>query len=152
MKTLTLFQPWATLVAIGAKRFETRSWGTKYRGPLAIHAGKNKQFASMKSKDYLCDKDPFYSVLMKEMAVAQSKWMYFMPFGAIVAICELDDCFEITGHRCFRFSEQEGAFGDFHPGRYAWRLQNIRKLNLPIEAKGAMGLWEWDEKGLLFNE
>lgn len=40
MRCLTLTQPWATLVAIGAKRIETRSWSTSYRGPLAIHAGK----------------------------------------------------------------------------------------------------------------
>jgi hypothetical protein len=39
MKGLTLTQPWATLVAIGAKRIETRSWPTRYRGLLAIHAG-----------------------------------------------------------------------------------------------------------------
>src|SRR3954451_22243677 len=37
---LTLTQPWATLVAIGAKQIETRSWGTSYRGWLAIHAAK----------------------------------------------------------------------------------------------------------------
>ena len=41
MKALTITQPWATLIAIGAKRFETRGWSTPYRGPLAIHAGKN---------------------------------------------------------------------------------------------------------------
>src|SRR6202030_2406661 len=40
MKALTLTQPWATLVAIGAKRIETRSWPTLYRGPLAIYAAK----------------------------------------------------------------------------------------------------------------
>src|SRR5690348_17556570 len=40
MKALTLTQPWASLVAIGAKRIETRSWSTSYRGPLAIHAAK----------------------------------------------------------------------------------------------------------------
>jgi hypothetical protein len=40
MKALTLTQPWATLVAIGAKTIETRSWPTSYRGPLAIHAAK----------------------------------------------------------------------------------------------------------------
>jgi hypothetical protein len=36
MKVLTFTQPWATLVAIGAKRIETRSWYTNYRGPLAF--------------------------------------------------------------------------------------------------------------------
>jgi len=40
MKALTLWQPWASLVATGAKRIETRSCVTKYRGPLAIHAAK----------------------------------------------------------------------------------------------------------------
>lgn len=40
MKALSLTQPWATLVAIGAKKIETRSWSTSYRGPVAIHASK----------------------------------------------------------------------------------------------------------------
>lgn len=38
MKALTLHQPWASLIAVGAKKIETRSWSTSYRGPLAIHA------------------------------------------------------------------------------------------------------------------
>lgn len=38
MKALTLWQPWASLIAVGAKTIETRSWSTTYRGPLAIHA------------------------------------------------------------------------------------------------------------------
>ena len=38
MKVLTLHQPWASLVALGVKTIETRSWSTQYRGPLAIHA------------------------------------------------------------------------------------------------------------------
>ncbi len=38
MKALTLCQPWASLVALGHKRIETRCWETKYRGTLAIHA------------------------------------------------------------------------------------------------------------------
>lgn len=40
MKAITLWQPWASLIACGAKTIETRSWGTPYRGPLAIHASK----------------------------------------------------------------------------------------------------------------
>lgn len=42
MKAVTLWQPWASLVAIGAKTIETRSWATSYRGPLAIHAAARK--------------------------------------------------------------------------------------------------------------
>ena len=40
MKVLTLTQPWASLVACGAKRIETRPWRTRYRGPVAIHAAQ----------------------------------------------------------------------------------------------------------------
>ncbi len=39
MKALSLWQPWASLIALGVKTIETRSWATNYRGPLAIHAG-----------------------------------------------------------------------------------------------------------------
>jgi hypothetical protein len=39
VKALTIRQPWASLVALGVKTIETRSWSTKYRGPLLIHAG-----------------------------------------------------------------------------------------------------------------
>jgi hypothetical protein len=33
-------QPWAALLAAGVKTFEIRSWATKYRGPVLIHAAK----------------------------------------------------------------------------------------------------------------
>jgi hypothetical protein len=40
MKMLTIQQPWASLIAMGKKRTEFRSWRTHYRGDLYIHAGK----------------------------------------------------------------------------------------------------------------
>lgn len=40
VRALTLRQPWASLVAVGAKTIETRGWSTDYRGPLLIHAAK----------------------------------------------------------------------------------------------------------------
>ncbi len=38
MKAITLQQPWASLVAAGATNIVTRTWQTKYRGRLALHA------------------------------------------------------------------------------------------------------------------
>lgn len=55
MRILTLTQPWASLIAIGAKTLETRSWRTGYRGPLAIHYA-------------LCHMEPFRSVLRPHFA------------------------------------------------------------------------------------
>ena len=40
MKAISIHQPWASLIAFGEKRFETRSWKTDYRGPLLIHASR----------------------------------------------------------------------------------------------------------------
>ena len=48
MKVLTIKQPWATLIMQGDKRFEFRSWQTKYRGDLLIHAGKGIDKVAMK--------------------------------------------------------------------------------------------------------
>ena len=48
MKALTIKQPWATLIMQGDKRFEFRSWQTKYRGDLLIHAGKGIDKEAMK--------------------------------------------------------------------------------------------------------
>lgn len=40
MKVLTIKQPFATLIAEKLKEYEFRTWKTKYRGEILIHAGK----------------------------------------------------------------------------------------------------------------
>ncbi|MDD5367443.1 MAG: ASCH domain-containing protein [Anaerolineaceae bacterium] len=170
MKALTLIQPWATLVAIGAKRIETRSWSTGYRGPLAIHSSSSKQFINMRGKDYICGDEPFYSVLteaskrhtatltdLKDMVTRP-----FMPLGCIIATCELIGCGPIADQRTYIKvkpqplyncvgvppEEPELSFGDYTTGRFAWVLANVKPLPEPIPAKGALGLWEWKQNRL----
>jgi hypothetical protein len=134
MKALTLYQPWATLVAIGAKKIETRSWSTNYRGPLAIHAGKHWM-----DEDFLYI-EPFASCLHNIK----------IPFGFVVATCELASVIRI-GQASYTWAsqkwvlnDQEHAFGDYSTGRYMWLLDKVKILTEPIPAKGAMRLWEWD--------
>lgn len=176
MKVLTLTQPWATLVAIGAKHIETRSWATNYRGPLAIHAAKGYGKGGARGHKELCGTEPFCSVLNAACkahydaldksrgvlrAMAESP---FMPTGAIVATCELVGC-ELIGYdwpdnqqlaytgkwgRAYhghQLTTQERAFGDYSVGRFVWLLTSIQPLATPIPAKGALGLWDWE--GLL---
>lgn len=150
MKAITLTQPWATLVAIGAKRIETRSWTTRYRGVLAIHAAKGFP----KNAQALCRQEPFYSVL----TVFGEKWNRertdladlvkhpLMPLGAIVAVCELSEVIHIPPQWEMSAeypAEPERSFGDYTLGRFAWVLTNVRQLKTPIAARGALGLWEW---------
>lgn len=149
MKAITLTQPWATLVAIGAKHIETRAWQTSYRGPLAIHAGKGAGKIGWPQINHICrHTEPFKSVLMLDQHP-----FYVLPIGAIVATCVLRYCMSMPddGSIGWKFNDdewiitdQERAFGDYTPGRFAWLLANIRALPEPIPAKGALSLWEWE--------
>ena len=113
-KALTLYQPWASDVADGRKSWETRSWYTRYRGTLVIHAGKSREFIGRGS--------------MK-------------PTGCIVAVSKLV-AVRPTELMVATLDPEEIALGDYTPGRYAWMLDDIVKLRLPIPAKGARGLWD----------
>ena len=144
MKTLTLYQPYATLIAVRAKRIETRSWSTKYRGLLAIHA--SKKFPELAKQ--LIWKPLFHEALSTE--AFDTKRDNF-PLGMVVAICNLEACFRIDS-RPLLISDQERTFGDYTAGRFMWFLENVRELKHPIPAKGALGLWEWiPPQGLEFK-
>lgn len=164
MRALTLTQPWATLVAIGAKKIETRSWSTSYRGPLAIHAAKGLgSVGGRRGLEEQCELEPFESVLKewwwKRYLAGGRKdprpIVRVLPFGAIVAVCRLYGCVstdgmqgkwgrEYYGGRSWHLTDQERAFGDYGEGRYAWLLADIQALPEPIPCKGALGLWEYD--------
>jgi activating signal cointegrator 1 len=152
MKTITLTQPFATLVAIGAKTIETRSWPTRYRGPLAIHAAAGLGPVGGKAGfTALCAEEPFRSVLR---AYLLQLWQaapsvrdfaeHALPRGVIVATCQLRACHR-TEELMVPISEQERAFGDYTPGRWAWVLSDGRALPEPIPARGALGLWDWTQ-------
>src|SRR5579864_5160457 len=83
MRGFTLTQPWASLVACGAKRIETRSWSTTYRGLLAIHAAKG---FPRDCRD-LCRVGPFVRALIKAGFNSEKD----LPVGQIIATVRLDD-------------------------------------------------------------
>ncbi len=126
MKALTVMQPWATLVALGAKRIETRSWSTSYRGPLAIHASSRIS----REAAVICREPPFREALAAG-GYGEESGSAINPFGLPL----------IT--RAHAPAEQERSFGDYTPGRFAWLLDQVRRLPEPVAAKGALGLWEW---------
>jgi hypothetical protein len=125
MTCLTLTQPWAWLICCGRKHYETRSWRTRYRGPLAIHAA-----ATLK---------PAARLYARERNID----LKFLPLGAVVATTKLIDCIP-TGEIRRQLSARERDAGDYAPGRWAWQLDDIRVLSTPIPAKGMLGLWEWN--------
>lgn len=134
MKALSLLQPWATLVAIGAKKIETRSWKTDYRGPVAIHASTR----TSRLQRLLALSRPFVDALL-DAGVILPDDEPDIPVGAILCVCDLVDVTPITADNAP--PEPERSFGDYTPGRYAWHLANVRVLPEPIPAKGRLGLW-----------
>jgi hypothetical protein len=130
---LSLFQPWATLIAIGGKQYETRSWSTPYRGRLAIHAGRTFGWEGAK----LMTVEPFRSVLHAAGIHIPSQ----LPRGFILATCRLVDCVR-TEDIAGGLSDQEWAFGDYTPGRFAFNLDDVQALAVPIPARGYQKLWD----------
>lgn len=95
MKALTLHQPWASLVAIGVKTIETRSWPTSYRGPLAIHAAARSP-KPVRVGDYLVRGFGRTGWALEGPGLPAFRSVprlegYIIPEGKVVAIAELVD-------------------------------------------------------------
>lgn len=144
MKVLTLWNPWAALVAMSAKQVETRTWKTKHRGPIGIHAAKGgPPFKSLGTPRWRRE----FRDQASNVGLPPEHWPV-QPSGCILATAELVDVREIDNYLRGDLSPQERIFGNYEDGRYAWFLQNITKLREPVYIPGNRLLWEWDEYGL----
>lgn len=127
MKVLSLTEPFATLIKNGIKTIETRSWKTNYRGKLYIHASSTKI-----PKDYRSNKDLMSLVDVNELN-----------YGNIICCCDLVDCIEMDNAFIDEIKKNKNEYicGLYSKGRYAWILKNIETLDIPIKAKGHLGIW-----------
>jgi activating signal cointegrator 1 len=148
VKALTVTQPWATLIAIGAKRIETRNWCTPYRGPLAIHAAKG--FPRWARE--ICNEPEFARELGPDP----------LPLGVVVATCRLvsiestamlqyNSIVDFEEYGRFYIDDRERHFGDYSSGRSAWLLADVKRVEEPIPARGYLQLWEWNEEGIILR-
>jgi hypothetical protein len=119
MKALSLTQPFASLVVDGRKTIETRSWSTRYRGSLAIHATKTPDRVVCRNFGY----DPA-----------------IISCGAILGVVQLVDCVQFPNPKT-----PPDKYGDFTVGRWGWLLADVTKLPAPVPVKGYQGLWNWNE-------
>lgn len=146
MKVISLLQPWASLVVMGAKIFETRSWKTKYQGNVLIHASQ----AFKPEHKKLCATEPFIKFIPKPDE---------LPTGKIIGMVHIERCFHSEDLGSYMYEEiledekkwdeiynQEKAFGDWSAGRYGWVLYEPVKFKNQYECKGSLSLWDCPEK------
>lgn len=127
MKVITIKQPFATLIAKGYKEYEFRTWKTKYRGDILIHAGKGVDKKAMEKFKHL---------------------NLEYPSGCILAKASITDCLyiddnarkmlkkknEIVYSSIIKHTEWEG---------YGFKLENITELE-PIPINGKLSLWDYE--------
>lgn len=134
IKALSLWQPWASLVAAGVKRHETRHWATNYRGRIAIHAAKTLDLAG--APDPLCE------------AVHGPYWAKDLPRGVVVAVGVLTAC-DPAERVADHLTPADRAAGNFARGRFAWRIERIQRVINPVPLIGRQGLFNWTPGGAL---
>lgn len=119
-KALTIKEPYVTPIALGKKHYETRSWKTNYRGPIYIHTAKTVMPDPVKG----CER--------------------IFSLGYIVLKANLTDCIKMDEEFVEKIKQDpdEYAYGFYEPGRFAWKLEDVEILVVPVAAKGKLGIWE----------
>lgn len=167
MKAITLTQPWAELVALGVKQFETRSWRANYRGLLAIHASRDVKA----NGDHIIigetiGSDGYHKPILrypfgKHIPADYSK-IYSLGNGCIECVVRLIGCYpaervkgcilvqardELARHdrKSYLRCMEELEFGDFSTGRWAWNLQYVARVSHRGIVRGHQGLWNVPE-------
>jgi len=129
MKAITIKQPWATLIAEGYKEYEFRTWKTKYRGDILIHAGKGIDKKAMERFKHL---------------------NLEYPVGKIIAKAIITDCVKVDDRLRDVLAKKDPIVykGVINKSSndwdgYGFKLENIEKIN-PIEVNGKLSLWDYD--------
>ena len=80
MKAISIRQPWAWLIVNGYKDVENRTWSTKHRGPILIHAGKTL--------------DPYFDEIRQDVLAQRVEFpdAKHIERGGIVGQANLVDC------------------------------------------------------------
>ena len=128
MKVITIKQPFASLIVLGIKKYECRTWKTKYRGDILIHAGKGVNKKAMEKFAYL---------------------NLSYPSGCILAKATLTDCIEMDSTMREKLQEENKivysrVISDTSWKGYAFKLENVEKV-VPVSIKGHLSLWDYDE-------
>jgi hypothetical protein len=141
LRVISLWEPWATLMALDEKRIETRPWGTEFRGLLAIAATRTMPPGGKAA----CLTFPFLQQLSHHGVDFGSDCR---SYGRIIAVTELVDVVNTDGY-FFASSllapgycpaRYDREFGNYAKGRKAWQTRGVRRLIRGVPWSGKQGL------------
>jgi hypothetical protein len=158
MRIITLWQPYASLIAVRAKPFETRA----YPPPAKLIGQRIAIHAAVRKPDKLTGGIPpeawAPAIDALSASIGDFSW-HDLPRGAVVCTAVLAGAYRL-GDSIFpgradvvefrgpshwdRDDINIDPFGDYSPGRWAWLLTDVQRLDPPVPARGKQGWWEWE--------
>lgn len=155
-RVLSIRQPYASLILAGRKWCENRTWQTRHRGPLLIHASQT------------IDRDAVED--LADELTAASLTADTLPTGAIIGVAWLADCrTELEIYRCFHDPDDPDSTpenvpadsrlmrmamfrqlaavpesADYVCGPECWIFSQYHQFADPIPAAGKLNLWRYD--------
>jgi hypothetical protein len=148
LPAITVYQPWASLIAAGAKPYEWRGWPAPRRmigRRIAIHAGARKALRSEMNLILLDLKfgDAGDTSLIAEIALPLLRRWYSspddLPLSSVL-------CTAVLGEpiRASDYAQAHGADSDrVDHTKWGWPLTAIEVLEPFVPANGMQGFWTW---------
>lgn len=119
MKVLSIKQPWAWAIIEANKDIENRTWSTKFRGRVLVHASKK------------FDRDGFLFLFDNLERLGIESLPLSFKSGGIIGSVELIDC--VQNHS-----------SPWFVGPYGFILNNPKSMDF-IPCKGKLGFFEYEE-------
>ena len=169
MKTLSIRQPFASLVCRGIKTIENRSWETKYKGKLLIHAsGRPIAWPTFNylPKDYIKGYKNYYGSFLKAIPKEYSSYIQWLEeLGVFYHLDKtpfnVPDNIRVLTKQYGHALPVQAIIGEVNlvdivhgsndfwaiPGNYHWVIDNPIIYSKPIlNIMGKLNLWEYDVK------
>lgn len=147
MKTLSIKQPWASLIAHGIKDIENRSWRTHYRGKIYIHASGTPSKEPYKV---------FTDVQFEQIEESNFDLKVFESYketSRIIGEVDIVDCVinhpSIWAEQTIYEIDKYENYKEYTKPIYNWVLKNAVLYDEPIlNVKGKLSLWEFEKPDL----
>lgn len=134
MKTLSIQQPWASLVCAGIKDVENRTWkAAQVPGRILIHASSKKV-----TKNFFNGiPERMEAFINNEISFGNIPELDTLPTSAIIGYVT------VTG---FEEGEVDDIWADNVPGVIKWKLEDAWLFDEPIlNVKGKLNLFDYEE-------